>query len=110
MAIAKVVEFVKSEKYERFSRIVFDTAPTGHTLRLLALPDFVEASLGKVSSAPRVHGREGRGGEQIRARRGQILVQRGGWAAQDRPCSSRVFRWPSGPHATLSHLPAPLPS
>jgi len=43
-----VVEFVKSEDYARFTRIVFDTAPTGHTLRLLTVPDFVEASLGKL--------------------------------------------------------------
>jgi len=44
----QVVEFVKSEDYARFTRIIFDTAPTGHTLRLLSVPDFVEASLGKI--------------------------------------------------------------
>ena len=45
---AQVVEFVRGEEYARFTRIVFDTAPTGHTLRLLTVPDFVEASLGKL--------------------------------------------------------------
>lgn len=44
----QVVEFVKSQEYARFTRIVFDTAPTGHTLRLLSAPDFVEASLNKL--------------------------------------------------------------
>ncbi|KAK9796986.1 hypothetical protein WJX73_007189 [Symbiochloris irregularis] len=48
VAIAKVVEFVRSQEYARFTRIVFDTAPTGHTLRLLSAPDFVEASLNKL--------------------------------------------------------------
>lgn len=48
VAVAKVVQFVQAAEYARFSRIVFDTAPTGHTLRLLTLPDFVDASLGKV--------------------------------------------------------------
>jgi arsenite/tail-anchored protein-transporting ATPase len=49
IAISKVVEFVESEDYARFTRIVFDTAPTGHTLRMLALPDFVSSSLAKVA-------------------------------------------------------------
>ncbi|XP_073286590.1 ATPase GET3B-like isoform X3 [Primulina huaijiensis] len=47
-AIAKVMQFVESPEYCRFSRIVFDTAPTGHTLRLLSLPDFFDASVGKM--------------------------------------------------------------
>ena len=47
-ASLQVVQFVQSAEYAKFDRIVFDTAPTGHTLRLLALPDFVEASLGKI--------------------------------------------------------------
>ena len=39
---------MRAEEYARFSRIIFDTAPTGHTLRLLSVPDFVDASLGKI--------------------------------------------------------------
>ena len=45
IAIAKVVQFIKDEKYAKFTRIVFDTAPT---LRLLSLPDFLDASIGKI--------------------------------------------------------------
>lgn len=47
-AIAKVVQLLKKEEYSGFSRIVFDTAPTGHTLRLLTLPEFVNTSVGKI--------------------------------------------------------------
>lgn len=48
IAISKVMQFVESEEYNMFSRIIFDTAPTGHTLRLLSLPDFLDASIGKI--------------------------------------------------------------
>ncbi|KAH9609423.1 hypothetical protein KSS87_013320 [Heliosperma pusillum] len=48
IAIAKVMQFLESQEYRMFTRIIFDTAPTGHTLRLLSLPDFLEASIGKI--------------------------------------------------------------
>jgi anion-transporting ArsA/GET3 family ATPase len=46
--LLQVVQFLQNDKYAHFERIIFDTAPTGHTLRLLTLPDFLDASLGKV--------------------------------------------------------------
>eukprot|EP00850_Spirogloea_muscicola_P018809 SM000176S03140 [mRNA] locus=s176:278542:282698:+ [translate_table: standard] len=48
VAISKVVQFMQSPEYDHFTRIIFDTAPTGHTLRLLSLPDFLDASIGKL--------------------------------------------------------------
>ncbi|TYI80832.1 hypothetical protein E1A91_D05G113400v1 [Gossypium mustelinum] len=48
IAISKVMQIVESSQYSMFSRIVFDTAPTGHTLRLLSLPDILDASIGKI--------------------------------------------------------------
>ncbi|PPD68632.1 hypothetical protein GOBAR_DD34483 [Gossypium barbadense] len=48
MLADQVMQIVESSQYSMFSRIVFDTAPTGHTLRLLSLPDFLDASIGKI--------------------------------------------------------------
>ena len=33
-----------------YDRVLIDTAPSGHTLRLLAAPDFLDGFLGKVGS------------------------------------------------------------
>lgn len=46
VAISKVVQLARSDEYKGFSHIIFDTAPTGHTLRLLTLPEFLEATIG----------------------------------------------------------------
>ncbi|KAJ0084319.1 hypothetical protein Patl1_30637 [Pistacia atlantica] len=48
MLADQVMQFIDSQEYSTFTRIVFDTAPTGHTLRLLSLPDFLGASIGKI--------------------------------------------------------------
>lgn len=40
IAFAKVLEFIEKPEYDL---VVFDTAPTGHTLRLLSLPDILNS-------------------------------------------------------------------
>jgi len=39
MGLKRIMDFMEEEKYDRY---VLDTAPTGHTLRLLALPDLLD--------------------------------------------------------------------
>jgi Anion-transporting ATPase len=50
VALAGVIKLARSEQYQ-FDRVIIDTAPTGHTLRLLSFPDFLDHFLEKVSSS-----------------------------------------------------------
>ncbi|MEM4734944.1 MAG: ArsA family ATPase [Candidatus Thorarchaeota archaeon] len=45
MSFGKMLEFISDNSYDR---IVFDTAPTGHTLKLLELPDLLDSWIGKI--------------------------------------------------------------
>lgn len=46
-ALTNVITYIESGEYDT---IVFDTAPTGHTLKLLALPKVLQLGLDKLSS------------------------------------------------------------
>jgi arsenite-transporting ATPase len=46
--IASFDLFLKYMNSEEFDYIIFDTAPTGHTLRLLSLPDILDTWLGRM--------------------------------------------------------------
>jgi arsenite-transporting ATPase len=45
MAFGKILEFIEDSSYDR---VIFDTAPTGHTLKLLELPDLLDSWLGRI--------------------------------------------------------------
>jgi arsenite-transporting ATPase len=47
MAFGKVLEYVGDENLD-FDLIIFDTAPTGHTLRLLSIPEILTSWMGKL--------------------------------------------------------------
>ncbi|KAI9853897.1 MAG: Golgi to ER traffic- protein [Vezdaea acicularis] len=53
MSFAEVLKQVKSLSYET---IIFDTAPTGHTLRFLQFPSVLEKALAKVSQLSKQFG------------------------------------------------------
>ncbi|MHA1871656.1 MAG: TRC40/GET3/ArsA family transport-energizing ATPase [Promethearchaeota archaeon] len=45
LAFGKILEFLNDADYDL---VIFDTAPTGHTLRLLSLPETLSGLLGKI--------------------------------------------------------------
>jgi len=45
LSFAKILEYSQNDDYDT---IVLDTAPTGHTLRLLNLPEFLDSFLGRM--------------------------------------------------------------
>ncbi|KAI8923159.1 anion-transporting ATPase-like domain-containing protein [Entophlyctis helioformis] len=73
MSFAEVMKLVKSMDY---SCIVFDTAPTGHTLRFLSFPTVLDKALGKFA--------------QLGSRLGPMMQQMGGMMGMD-PNQEDIF-------------------
>jgi len=69
MNFAEVMKQVNSMEY---SVIIFDTAPTGHTLRFLSFPTVLEKALAKVSQL------SSRFGPMMNQMSGLLGVQQGG--------------------------------
>lgn len=44
-AFSKLLELIESNEYDL---VIFDTAPTGHTLRFLSLPDYLDSFIGRM--------------------------------------------------------------
>ncbi|GJQ10583.1 hypothetical protein GpartN1_g2374.t1 [Galdieria partita] len=51
VALVEIIRLIQGDpQYAKYEKIIFDTAPTGHTLRLLSLPDFLDGFVGKFLS------------------------------------------------------------
>ena len=74
MNFAEVMKQVNSMEY---SVIIFDTAPTGHTLRFLSFPTVLEKALAKVS--------------QLSSRFGPMLNQMSGILGVQTPVTDELF-------------------
>lgn len=68
--IVALVEVLEKVKGEKFDQIIIDTAPTGHALRLLSFPDFLERLADRVARLRDRFGwlaGSGDGGDQLRS-------------------------------------------
>lgn len=43
-----LLDIIRMYRYEDYDRVIVDTAPTGHTLRLLSFPEFMKSSMARL--------------------------------------------------------------